>query len=868
MLKAVEMSSKSKWYAVVKGHNPGVYDNWEIVEENTKGFSGAEFKGGFKSRSEAEEYLKREMSAAPIDTTKSRLEHLTAEQRSVIRHLLSGRNVFLTGGGGVGKSYLISTIYQEYPGLKKAYAQSIDPLGVPKFPRIQVCAMTGCAALLLGNKAKTLHSWAGIGLGKDDVPTLQRKIRRNTKAMRHWLCTDLLIIDEISMMTPDLFDKLNDLGKRLRSNQSPFGGMQVLLVGDFYQLPPIRKGDEPYKFVFESKAWTEVVGVFIELTEIQRQKDPVFHKILNEARHAALTKESCDILEGCRGRDWSKNKIKPTLIFPRRAEVEMINKENLRALEGRRYTYKAGLAYDGKIPPGFSETDEDFVRKLAQYDADASYDKELVLAVNAQVMMVANVNPDEGLVNGSRGVIVGFSEGVELPIVEFANGLTKTVGTHAWPIEDYEFVSRTQIPLRLAYAVTTHKSQGASLDSALVDIGSGIFEFGQAYVALSRCRSLESLYVYDFDSTAFKVHPKVREFYGALLTEKTKLEVFRDALIEDSRGTPDGRFKDLIAAGGAGAVAEDIISMLLVQPGEKDVKPIMTEGLKPVLAVNVIKENAVATVLPVASEMNTCEVIDSPVIENKTGVLGTLALACPSAQGQKLTFCTSAKSPNWLMDSVPDSWKDVLSSVKGELAVLSDKLATKDFLPPRECIWRALELTPLESIKVVILGQDPYPTRGNAQGISFSVSQDVKPLPASLKNIYKELEADLGIASPKHGSLLKWAERGVMLLNTVLTVEEGAPQSHAKLGWEEVTDQIIRSIAAKCEGVVFVLWGKSAQVKKKILGLYLDKNRHRVFESAHPSPLSASKGFFGSRPFSTVNQWLEELGREGVDWGI
>lgn len=789
--------SSSKWHAVIKGHNPGVYDNWSIVEENTKGFSGAVYKGGFKSHEEADRYLKENMEVKMTET--SRIDTLTKEQQNVINQLLHGKNIFLTGGGGVGKSYLISTIYKEFPVLKHEYSLRLNKDAVPKLPRIQVCALTGCAALLLGNKAKTIHSWTGIGLGKDDVSTLLRKIRRNGKAMRNWLCTDLLIIDEISMMTPDLFDKLNELAKRIRSNTRPFGGIQILLVGDFYQLPPIRKGDEPYRFVFESDAWKEVINLSIELTEIQRQKDPIFHKILNEARHATLSKESCEILKGRIGIDWSNNKIKPTLIFPRRAEVDMINKENLRALEGRRYIYKARLAYDGKIPSGFSEDDEGFQRILSQYDSDAQYDKELVLALNAQVMMVANVDPDAGLVNGSRGVIVGFCEGTELPVVEFANGLTKTVGTHAWEIEDYPFVSRTQIPLRLAYGITNHKCQGATLDSALVDIGSGIFEFGQAYVALSRCRSLDALYVYDFDPMAFRIHPKVREFYATLSTTTASISKKPKDVLEDLKPI----------AGGAGREFNT----------DDDSKPIIMDELKPVTGVKVIKEDNV-------------------------------------------------EPTNWLFESIPYSWKEILSSVKGELATLSDKLATKEFLPPRECIWRALELTPLESIKVVILGQDPYPTRGNAMGLSFSVESHIKTLPASLKNIYKEFEADLGITAPKHGSLVEWARQGIMLLNTVLTVEEGAPQSHAKLGWEEVTDKIIRSIATNCNGIVFVLWGKSAQAKKKTLGLYLDKNKHRIFESAHPSPLSASRGFFGSRPFSTINTWLSEMGQEEIDWRI
>jgi uracil-DNA glycosylase len=229
-------------------------------------------------------------------------------------------------------------------------------------------------------------------------------------------------------------------------------------------------------------------------------------------------------------------------------------------------------------------------------------------------------------------------------------------------------------------------------------------------------------------------------------------------------------------------------------------------------------------------------------------------------------FGTFAKSANWLYDSVPANWADCLLPCQDKLLELSNALASKEFLPSKENIWRALELTPLESIKVVILGQDPYPTPGNAHGLAFSVLPDVRPIPASLKNIYKELVSDIGFTAPVHGNLESWATKGVMLLNTVLTVEAGDPQSHSKIGWEEVTDQIIRSIAAQNKNVIFVLWGKSAQVKKKLLGLYLDKNGHRVLESAHPSPLSASKGFFGTKPFSKVNGWLTEMGKEPINW--
>jgi ATP-dependent DNA helicase PIF1 len=798
-------TSKSNYYAVAKGHNPGIYTNWTTTSENVKGFSGAVYEG-FKTMEEAQQYLDTyNTKNPPLPPPPSLLETLTEEQLSVINHLLEGENLFLTGGGGVGKSYLLSAIYTEFPGLKKRLIAARNPGSVAKLPRIQMCALTGCAALLLGHKAKTLHSWAGIGLGKGSVSELYIKIRRNQKAMRNWLCTDLLIIDEISMMTAELLDKLNEIGKKVRSNRKPFGGIQVLLVGDFYQLPPVNKSDEVTKFAFESDAWKELITSSIELTIIQRQKDEVFQKVLKEGRVGQLSKESCEILRACEGRDWKENKIRPTLLFPRRAEVEMINDSNLRALEGRRYTYKARLVYDGKIPDGFSESDEGFQKSLNMFDSDAAYSKELELMLNAQVMLIANVDPDSGLVNGSRGVVVDFCKSTELPIVEFLNGIKKPVGTHTWPIEDYEFISRSQVPLKLAYAVTIHKSQGATLDSALVDIGSGVFEYGQAYVALSRVRSLEALYVYDFDPIAFKAHPKVKAFYKSLKVKEISPED-----------------KDLLSKIES-AAAENL--------KESDMKPIIAESSKVIQAVNVIKQDAEQ--------------------DNETEVLGTFA-----------------KSANWLYDTMPAGWKDSLLPCREKLLEISNTLDTKEFLPHKENIWRALELTPLESIKVVILGQDPYPTPGNAHGLAFSVLPDVRPIPASLKNIYKELMTDVGFVAPNHGNLESWAKQGIMLLNTVLTVEAGAPQSHTKIGWEEVTDQIIRSIAARSKNVVFVLWGKSAQVKKKLLGLYLDKNGHRVLESAHPSPLSASKGFFGTKPFSKVNTWLQEMGKEPLTWQI
>jgi ATP-dependent DNA helicase PIF1 len=737
----------------------------------------------------------------------SKLDTLTHQQLQVVHHLLKGHNIFLTGGGGVGKSYLLSVIYNELPALKKQFDSLQSPYSVPKLPRIQITAMTGCAALLLGNKAKTLHSWSGIKLGKGTVNELFVRIRRSPKSMRHWLCTDLLIIDEVSMLTAELLDKLNQLAKKLRSNQKPFGGIQVMFVGDFYQLPPVNKTDEKTIFAFESDAWKEIIHTSIELTIIQRQKDEIFQKVLTEARFGNLSKESCKILRERQGLEWRQNKIRPTLLFPRRAEVDMINESNLRALQGKRYHYKAKLLYDGLIPENFNETDENFVRALKQYDNDAPYTLELELAMDTQVMLIANMDMNLGLVNGSRGVVVGFCPATELPIVEFVNGIIKTIGNHSWPIEEYEFISRSQVPLRLAYACTIHKGQGSSLDSALVDIGSGNFEFGQAYVALSRCRSLEALYVYDFDPVSFRAHPKVKQFYENLillpLSEQDQL------CIKSS--------KDL----------------LIKEASDPNTKQIVSSVSEEVRAINIIKTDQ--------EEMDEKELKDQP--------------------GQV------QPSTNWLYDSIPSHWKSYLSKCETKLNVLSEQLVNskKEFFPSKDNIWSALDFTPLDSIKVVILGQDPYPTPGNAHGLAFSVLPDVKPLPASLKNIYKEIQSDLNMSSSTNGYLESWARQGILLLNTVLTVESGQPQSHSKMGWEEITDEILKIILEHTRQTIFVLWGKSAQSKKKLIDSYY-KHQHRTFESAHPSPLSASKGFFGSKPFSTINNWLIESNKSIIEW--
>lgn len=215
------------------------------------------------------------------------------------------------------------------------------------------------------------------------------------------------------------------------------------------------------------------------------------------------------------------------------------------------------------------------------------------------------------------------------------------------------------------------------------------------------------------------------------------------------------------------------------------------------------------------------------------------------------------------------TWHDVLGSEKEKdyfqqvRAFERKRREIANVFPEEADIFKALELTPYDAVKVVILGQDPYHGKGQAHGLSFSV-QDGVPIPPSLQNIYKELEADTGIIPPTTGNLTKWAKQGVLLLNTVLTVEEGKANSHKGKGWEIFTDTIIQALNDCPRPLIFVLWGKPAQQKKAMI----TNSRHLILEAPHPSPLSAYRGFFGSKPFTQINDFLKETNQNPIDWKI
>lgn len=223
---------------------------------------------------------------------------------------------------------------------------------------------------------------------------------------------------------------------------------------------------------------------------------------------------------------------------------------------------------------------------------------------------------------------------------------------------------------------------------------------------------------------------------------------------------------------------------------------------------------------------------------------------------------------------LPDSWQDTLTPVLAtpEARKLggflrAEEAAGKAIYPPQGCRLRALELTPLDRVKVVILGQDPYHGPGQAMGLSFSVPDGVRH-PPSLRNIFRELAEDCGIPAPASGDLTPWAQRGVLLLNNTLTVEAGNAGSHAGRGWDAITDACVAAVAAREQPAVFILWGSHAQKKASRIAELNEPTRHCVIRSPHPSPLSAHRGFFGSKPFSRANAFLEKVGLGPVDWQI
>jgi ATP-dependent DNA helicase PIF1 len=434
------------------------------------------------------------------------------EQLIAFNKYVSGENIFITGPGGTGKTALIKYIQKD--ALRKGY-------------NIQVCALTGCAAVLLDCKAKTLHSWAGIGLGNGSLERFVTKITKNSFLKSTWKNTDILVVDEVSMMSQKLFELLDSIGKIIRKSSKPFGGIQLIFSGDFYQLPPVGDKEDPetVKFCFESPEWTRTFQPInhIQLTKIFRQLDPVYQKILNQIREGKLRRSSNETLLHHVGREMPKDvAIRPTKLFPTRNKVDHINTTEMNKLITPEYEYK--LKYHSDLDMTVTElmkrkqyTKEQIQTELLYLKGNLRCDEVVKIKIGCQVMCIVNIELDNGgmICNGSQGIVTRITES-GLPVVKFRNSYEMTMNYHVWPSDNIPGIGVSQIPLILAWALTIHKAQGATLDIAEIDAGSGIFECGQTYVALSRVKSLEGLYLTSFDASRIKINRRVQEFYQNL----------------------------------------------------------------------------------------------------------------------------------------------------------------------------------------------------------------------------------------------------------------------------------------------------------------------------------------------------------------
>lgn len=460
---------------------------------------------------------------------------LSREQQIAFDKYVKGENLFITGPGGSGKSELIRRIYHH------AYHN---------YREIYVTATTGCASVLLNCKAKTLHSWAGIGLGKGTTMFHIEKIKRNHFAKKMWKSVDVLIVDEVSMLSMKLFNMLNDIGKAVRKNYRPFGGIQVIFSGDFFQLPPVGDRDEPdtMRFCFESDEWNAVFprDNQIELQKIFRQTDELYASILNQIREGRIKRKANDFLTGFVGRQKDPSLIaEPTKLFPTKNKVEQINISKMAELTSPVVTFHLKQRRDLEMTASERETrlhysDQEIQIELDFLSGNLMCDKELNLKQGAQVMSVVNLKSESGdvlICNGSQGVVLGYCPLTGSPRVRFNNGIEMVMTPFVWASDRIPGVGVTQVPLILSWALTIHKSQGATLDAAEIDVGSGIFECGQTYVALSRVKNLSGLYLTSFDASRIRIHAKVKEFYESLrlyhAAKETNEEVYVPLVIAE-----------------------------------------------------------------------------------------------------------------------------------------------------------------------------------------------------------------------------------------------------------------------------------------------------------------------------------------------
>uniref|UniRef100_A0A8C2AEC4 ATP-dependent DNA helicase PIF1 n=1 Tax=Cyprinus carpio TaxID=7962 RepID=A0A8C2AEC4_CYPCA len=419
-------------------------------------------------------------------------KQLSKEQTAVLNAVLSGKNVFFTGSAGTGKSFLLKRIIGSLPP-KSTYAT----------------ASTGVAACHIGGT--TLHSFAGIGSGSAPLEQCIELAQR-PGVMQHWTSCKHLVIDEISMVEAEFFDKLEAIARSIRRSTEPFGGIQLIVCGDFLQLPPVTKGKDKANFCFQSRSWRKCIHMNLELTEVRRQTDKAFISLLQAVRVGRVTEEVTAQLLRSAYHSIERDGILATRLCTHKDDVELTNENKLKQLPG--------------VMRVFEAVDSDPML-FQTIDALSPVSRMLQLKVGAQVMLTKNLDVQRGLVNGARGVVVDFQPGNQgLPRVRFLCGAVEVIKRERWMFKASGglYLSRQQLPLKLAWAISIHKSQGMTLDCVEISLAR-VFESGQAYVALSRARSLEGLRVMDFNPRVVQANQDVLLFYKRLRKERLLMQV-------------------------------------------------------------------------------------------------------------------------------------------------------------------------------------------------------------------------------------------------------------------------------------------------------------------------------------------------------
>jgi ATP-dependent DNA helicase PIF1 len=414
--------------------------------------------------------------------------------QSKANEFMLDNNCLLTGPPGSGKTFLI-----------KKFVTWARGCGY----KVAVTATTGCAAYLI--EGQTINSWASIGTGEGSVNNLVSNIMKYGKGKK-WKTTDILIIDEISMMSKDLFNKLNLIGKIVRKNDKPFGGIHLICVGDFSQLSPVNG-----EFVFKSDCFEQVFAYCLFLNKVYRQQDIEFLTLLDEIRLNKVSKKSISLLTKIKEKTINKDdKIQPTILLPLNKDVDFINSSKLALIKEPEFKYtcqKLSYLVNGKI--------KELKDSQSLIDKYTNASPIVKLKKGAQVMLLKNMDVKVGLVNGSLGVVTDISNA--FVTVEFMNKIIMPITYQQFKVDNDEFeFTFEQIPLKCAWATSIHKSQGQSLDCCLIDIGKSIFQPQQAYVALSRIidplpdqtEHNCGLYISDFHVSSFKVYTDVISFYN------------------------------------------------------------------------------------------------------------------------------------------------------------------------------------------------------------------------------------------------------------------------------------------------------------------------------------------------------------------